>query len=71
MPASFIFAGNKGSELRMTYKLTARMGQDITQTRNSDVSKVEKFLPLVNKRILIISNGPKKITHNLSVTKEH
>ncbi len=37
MPPSFFFAGNKGSELRMTYKLTARMGQDVTSIRNSDV----------------------------------
>jgi Arrestin (or S-antigen), N-terminal domain len=67
LPPSFYFVGNKTSELRITYRLTARMGGE--NTTKDD--KKPKYKPLVNKRLLLISHAPQKINFNINLMKEH
>ena len=59
--------GAKESELRVTYRLTATMGSEMTPTKDSKII----YKPLVNKRLLILSNPPTKINFNVLVAKDY
>lgn len=67
LPSSFFYVGAKESELRVTYRLTATMGSEMTPTKDSKII----YKPLVNKRLLIISNPPSKINFNVLVSKDY
>lgn len=67
LPSSFFYVGAKESELRITYRLTATMGGEMTPSKDSKII----YKPLVNKRLLIMSTPPTKINFNVLVSKDY
>ena len=61
-----MFVGDKEGDLRVIYRLTASMGADAGVVGKDQI----KYLPLVNKRLLIISAPPQKINFNLKIVQD-
>ena len=63
LPSSILFLGPKQSRIQIMYKLRAKMEELPLE------GKVIKYKPLINKRIVIISKPPEKITFDIVVFK--
>lgn len=70
LPSSVHYV-DRNSYMRMEYKLTARMGvfslQDSKKAKKSGNNGVELYQPLINKRLLVVSQPPERINFNLKL----